>query len=64
VQELFKKELDEQSSTFKQYEKVRRFLVIADDFTVENGMLTPTLKLKRRIVLKTWEGALADIYKD
>lgn len=63
VHELFKKELDAQSTDFKQYEKVRKFLIIADDFTVENGMLTPTLKLKRRIVLQKWEEAIEGIYK-
>ena len=63
VHELFQKELDAQSTGFKQYEKVRKFLIIPEDFTVDNGMLTPTLKLKRRIVLETWADAIADIYK-
>jgi long-chain acyl-CoA synthetase len=33
-------------------ERVRRFKIVAEPFTVENGMMTPTLKLKRTVIYK------------
>ncbi|RLB56594.1 MAG: long-chain fatty acid--CoA ligase [Deltaproteobacteria bacterium] len=62
VAELMTKELDEHSSGFKQFEKVRKFKLIAEDFTTENDMLTPTMKLKRRIVMKAYGDDLDALY--
>jgi long-chain acyl-CoA synthetase len=62
VKELIAKELDEHSSGFKQFEKVRKFKLISEDFSTDNDMLTPTLKLKRRIVMKNWGDALQHLY--
>ncbi len=62
VAELMTKELDEHSSGFKQFEKVRKFKLIAEDFTTENDMLTPTMKLKRRIVMKAYGDDLEALY--
>ncbi|MBW2465273.1 MAG: long-chain fatty acid--CoA ligase, partial [Deltaproteobacteria bacterium] len=62
VAELITKELDEHSSGFKQYEKVRKFKLIGEDFSTENDMLTPTLKLKRRIVMKSYGDDLDALY--
>ncbi len=52
VRRLFDEELTRTSGEFKQFEKIRRFALIREDFTPENDMLTPSLKLKRRVVLK------------
>ena len=43
-------------------EKVKKFKVIKDEFTIENGMLTPTLKLKRKKILEKYKGDLEKIY--
>jgi len=55
-------EIDTQSSEFRQYEKVRAVVLSADDFTTENGMLTPSMKLKRRTVLETFGQQLDALY--
>ena len=49
--------------TFGGYEIPREFLIIAEDFTIENGMLTQTMKLKRRNVLKNYGAELEALYK-
>ena len=43
-------------------EKVKKFKIIRDEFTIENGMLTPTLKLKRKKILKKYKEDLEKLY--
>jgi long-chain acyl-CoA synthetase len=62
VRALFKKEIDANSGDFKGFEGVRDFALIADDFTTDNGMLTPSLKLKRRKVVETYGDAIEGLY--
>ena len=44
---------------FKGYERVKRIALIAEDFTTQNGMLTPSLKLKRRVAPGTIQRAIS-----
>ena len=48
--------------TFASYELPKKILLLAEGFTVENGMLTPTLKLKRREVLKKYQDMIDSLY--
>jgi long-chain acyl-CoA synthetase len=41
---------------------VREFALIDQDFTTDNGMLTPSLKLKRRKVLEVYSSVLDGLY--
>jgi len=50
--------------TFGGYEVPQKFLFIAEDFTVENGMLTQTMKLIRRNVMKKYGSQLQALYED
>ncbi len=43
-------------------EKVKKFKLIKEEFTIENGMLTPTLKLKRKKILKKYKEDLEKLY--
>ena len=43
-------------------EKVKKFLLIQEEFTIENGMLTPTLKLKRKKILEKYKEELEKLY--
>jgi long-chain acyl-CoA synthetase len=60
---LLQKELDKYAADFKSYERPKRLLVTLDDFTIENGILTPSLKIKRREVVKRYGAALDALYK-
>ena len=44
------------------YERVRRFELIPEEFTVENGMMTPTLKIKRKEVMKKYAELVSGMY--
>ncbi|MFO0696388.1 MAG: long-chain fatty acid--CoA ligase [Polyangiales bacterium] len=63
VRLLLTDEIEKQSGEFKQYEKVKRFVVGATDFTTDNGMLTPSLKVKRREVMKHYGDQLLALYQ-
>ncbi len=43
-------------------EKIKKFLLIHEEFTIENRMLTPTLKLKRKEIIKNYKQQLENLY--
>ena len=43
-------------------EKVKKFVLINEEFSIENGMLTPTLKLKRKEIIKNYKQQLENLY--
>jgi long-chain acyl-CoA synthetase len=45
------------------YEIPRKFLFLATPFTLENGMMTQTMKLKRRVILEKYNEMIEDLYK-
>ena len=48
---------------FAQYEQVHRFKLIPDPFTVENGLLTPSLKTKRPQAIAAYHDELEKMYE-
>ena len=43
-------------------EKIKKFILINEEFTIENAMLTPTLKLKRKEIAKNYKQQLENLY--
>ena len=43
-------------------EKVKKFILIYNEFSINNGMLTPTLKLKRKEIIKNYKQQLENLY--
>ncbi len=64
VHQLIGDEVDKAMADVKGYEKVRAFVVAPEDFTTENGMLTPTLKVKRRIVIDHYGDEIQALYAE
>ncbi|MGH9709447.1 MAG: long-chain fatty acid--CoA ligase, partial [Candidatus Acidiferrales bacterium] len=64
VRELIGGEVERLTEILAQYEKPKRFALIAKDFTVEGGELTHALKLKRRVVLQRYADTIARLYAD
>ena len=62
VKKLFEVELDKFSADFKQFEKIRKFTIVAEDFTTQNDMLTPSLKVKRRVVMNRYGETITSLY--
>ena len=59
---LFEDILEAKQKSFKGYEKIRAFKLVAEEWTPENGMLTQTLKVKRREVIKLNQSAIESLY--
>jgi long-chain acyl-CoA synthetase len=57
-------EVDKYGAEFKGFERVKRITLLGEDFTLDNGMLTPSLKVKRRVVLQRYQGALDALYAE
>lgn len=59
VKKKLKQEIDAQSGGLADFEKVKRFTIIGDTFSVDSGELTPTLKVKRKIVAQKYAREIA-----
>jgi long-chain acyl-CoA synthetase len=62
VKKLIRDEIERHSADFKSYERPQSFLVVSDEFTPDNGLLTPSLKLRRRNVLRLYGERLETLY--
>ena len=63
VRELIQKELDRVNARYARVEQVKRFAVLDDDFSQEEGELTPTLKLKRNVVYDRYADQFEALYE-
>jgi long-chain acyl-CoA synthetase len=52
------------NATLAPFETIKRLAVVADEWTVETDELTPSMKLKRRVVEKKYAAQIAEFYKD
>ena len=62
VQRLIREEVQRLSGDFAEYEKVRRFALLERELTVEDGELTPTLKIKRRVIVEKYKDLIDSLY--
>jgi len=60
--EKIKKVLENINKNLTLVEKIKKFLLIYEEFTINNGMLTPTLKLKRKEIIKNYKQQLENLY--
>lgn len=63
VQELLEDEIERANGQLKGFEHIRRFVIEDQELTPGNGLLTPTLKLKRRKFNEKYEPVLEALYK-
>jgi long-chain acyl-CoA synthetase len=54
--------IDEVNKGLNSYETIKKFKVLAEDFTVESGELTPSLKVKRRVIQRRFEALIDGFY--
>jgi long-chain acyl-CoA synthetase len=56
--------IDAKMAAFSRYERVRKFELVPDEFSQDAGELTPTLKLKRRVLLARYADIIERMYED
>jgi long-chain acyl-CoA synthetase len=59
----YREEITKHTGEIKGYERVRSFALVAEDFTVDNGLLTPKMSLKRRNVVQKYESTINALYE-
>jgi long-chain acyl-CoA synthetase len=64
VRKLFEREIERELSHAANYERVRRFALLDEPFTIENSMLTPTLKVKRTEAELRYRELIDSLYID
>ncbi len=63
VQRLYQDILDRLNESLAQFERVKRFVVLPSEFTMERGELTPTMKVRRQVVEQRWKAAIDTLYE-
>jgi long-chain acyl-CoA synthetase len=64
VVKAYQEIVDKVNAELASYESMKRMCVVPDEWSVEGGELTPSMKLKRRVVEKKYEKEIADFYAD
>ena len=62
TQEELEKEIDKVNLNLSKIENIKKFFVIKEKFSIENGMLTPTLKLKRYKIVQKYKNEFEKLY--
>lgn len=62
VQALYEGVVESVNQNLARFEKLKRVLLVADEFSSDNGILTPTLKLRRRVVEQRYREQIDDLY--
>jgi long-chain acyl-CoA synthetase len=62
VQTLYEEIIEKVNQNLARFEQLKRVLLVPDEFTADNGALTPTLKLRRRIVEERYRRQIDELY--
>jgi long-chain acyl-CoA synthetase len=63
VQKRIQKEVDDCNNRFGKWEQVKRFELTSDEWSIDSGHLTPTMKMKRSVILKIYASLVQKIYR-
>jgi long-chain acyl-CoA synthetase len=60
---IIQEEIEKINKELTKIEKIKKFIIINNQFSIENGFMTPTLKLKRFKIIQEYKKELEDLYK-
>ena len=60
--EILEKEIEKINKNLSKIEKIKKYFIIKENFTIENGMMTPTLKLKRIKIINKYKKEFENLY--
>ena len=61
--DLFERQIAARSKDLAQFEKIKKIVLLEKEFTLEGGELTPTLKVKRRVIDEKYRDVIGAIYE-
>jgi long-chain acyl-CoA synthetase len=64
VQQLIQSEIRSRLTDFADFEQVRRFTLLEKEFSQEADEMTPTLKLKRNVIIARYGDAIEEMYPE
>ena len=64
VQAKMEREISAKTAHLARYEQPKKVALLEHEFTVERGELTPTLKVKRRVVDRAYKAVIDELYRD
>ncbi|MGS0687471.1 AMP-dependent synthetase/ligase [Nakamurella sp. GG22] len=64
VQELIQQHVDALNGHLERWETIKKFVILPNDLTVEDGELTPSMKVRRKVVERKYMAELDTLYKD
>jgi len=64
VEDLIREEIDQRNQDFARYEQVKKFKLLPREFTIGEGELTPTLKIKRKVVEEEHRDLIDSMYQE
>ncbi len=59
---IVQRDVVELTSTLADYERIRRVALLPEEFSIDSGELTPTLKVKRRVIDERYNGLIEELY--
>ncbi len=63
-QRHLRKQIDAVNATLARVQTIKKFEIVASEFTIDGGELTPTLKVKRKVVNEKYKGAIDALYAE
>ena len=63
IKQLIEDEVSRLNVNFGNWEKIKKFEILPNEFTIESGELTPTLKMKRKIIAEKYKNEIERIYQ-
>ncbi len=63
LKQKIESELNRINKNFGNWEQIKKFAIIPNEMTIETGELTPTLKMKRKVILQKYEREIEQIYQ-
>ena len=62
--DLLQRQIDALTPNLARYEKIKKVALLEDEFTIESGELTPTLKIKRRVIDEKYRDVIEQLYAE
>ena len=63
VTKRFMTEVKKYNALFGDYEQIKKYQLVADEWSMNNGFLSPTLKIKRKVIQKFYESKIEQLFE-